>query len=83
MGESTEAVLEAVSRLAESRSDSLVGLGAVGLLVAARIAGLVFVLPGWQSGVFPVRLRLASVLVVTWLVLPVVVAVLWLLLLSS
>ena len=60
--------------MAESRSDSLVGLGAVGLLVAARIAGLVFVLPGWQSGVFPVRLRLASVLVVTWLVLPVVVA---------
>jgi flagellar biosynthetic protein FliR len=72
MGESIDTALEAMSRLAESRSDSLVGLGAIGLLVAARIAGLVCVLPGWQSGVFPVRLRLASVLVVTWLVLPVV-----------
>jgi len=72
MTESIDAPLEALGRLAESRSDSLVGLGTVGVLVAARIAGLVFVLPGWQSGVFPVRLRLAGVLVVTWLVLPVV-----------
>lgn len=72
MTELIDAPLEALGRLAESRSDSLVGLGTVGVLVAARIAGLVFVLPGWQSGVFPVRLRLAGVLVVTWLVLPVV-----------
>ena len=72
MTETIETTLDALSRLAESRSDSLVGLGTLAALVMARIAGLVFALPGWQSGVFPVRLRLAGVLVVTWLVLPVV-----------
>ena len=72
MIETIETPLDVLSRLAESRSDSLVGLGTLAALVMARIAGLVFALPGWQSGVFPVRLRLAGVLVVTWLVLPVV-----------
>ena len=72
MIETIETPLDALSRLAESRSDSLVGLGTLAALVMARIAGLVFALPGWQSGVFPVRLRLAGVLVGTWLVLPVV-----------
>ena len=72
MIETIETPLDALSRLAESRSDSLVGLGTLAALIMARIAGLVFALPGWQSGVFPVRLRLAGVLVVTWLVLPVV-----------
>ena len=72
MIETIETPLDALSRLAESRSDSLVGLGTLAALIMARIAGLVFALPGWQSGVFPVRLRLAGVLVATWLVLPVV-----------
>ena len=72
MIETIETPLDVLGRLAESRSDSLVGLGTLAALVMARIAGLVFALPGWQSGVFPVRLRLAGVLVVTWLVLPVV-----------
>ena len=72
MIETIETPLDVLSRLAESRSDSLVGLGTLAALIMARIAGLVFALPGWQSGVFPVRLRLAGVLVATWLVLPVV-----------
>ena len=72
MTDSMGRVSEVIEGLVASRSDSLIGLGTVGLLVAARIAGLMFTLPGWQSGVFPFRLRLASVLVVTWLVLPVV-----------
>jgi flagellar biosynthesis protein FliR len=70
MNQAIDAPLEAIGQLIESRSDSLLGLGMVGVLAAARIAGLVFTLPGWQSGVFPVRLRLAGVLVVTWLVVP-------------
>ncbi len=72
MTDSMGRVSEVIEGLVASRSDSLIGLGTVGLLVAARIAGLMFTLPGWQSGVFPFRLRLASVLVVTWLVLPLV-----------
>ena len=60
MIETIETPLDALSRLAESRSDSLVGLGTLAALIMARIAGLVFALPGWQSGVFPVRLRLAG-----------------------
>ena len=75
MTDSMGRVSEVIEGLVASRSDSLIGLGTVGLLVAARIAGLMFTLPGWQSGVFPFRLRLASVLVVTWLVLPVVAGV--------
>ena len=71
MNQAIDAPLKAVGQLLEARSDSLLGLGTVGVLAAARIAGLLFTLPGWQSGVFPVRLRLAGVLVVTWLVVPV------------
>ncbi len=70
MNQAIDAPLRAIGQLLESRSDSLLGLGTVGVLATARIAGLLFTLPGWQSGVFPVRLRLAGVLVVTWLVVP-------------
>ncbi len=61
----------AIEALLVSRADTLEAWGGTGMLVLARVAGMMALLPGWQSGVFPFRLRCAAALVVTWLVVPV------------
>ena len=71
MSTSYDGFLEGISELIGARSAGLLELSGVFVLVVARMAGMAFVLPGWKSGVLTVRTRLAGVLVLSLVTLPV------------
>ncbi len=71
MSPAYDGFLDGVSDLIGARSEGLLGLSGLLLLVVARMAGMVCVLPGWKSGVLTARMRLAGVAVLSLVTLPV------------